>query len=50
MALQFSYAPFHYDKETIGIAHKMLALRANWLPYMLAEIDAAVGKKEPPFR
>ena len=50
MALQFSYAPFHYDQETMDISRAMLKLREKWLPYMLETIDKSLEIKEPPFR
>ena len=50
MALQFSYAPFHYDQETMDILRAMLKLREKWLPYMLETIDKSLEIKEPPFR
>lgn len=50
LALQFSYAPFHYDQETMEIAHAMLKLREKWLPYIMETIDMSLEIKEPPFR
>lgn len=49
-AMQFSYAPWDFDNETITIAHNVMKIRESIFPTLLSGVTNAVKTGEPIIR
>lgn len=46
-SLQFSYAPWHFDQETVDIARKFTELHEEHADYIIERFNLAISKGEP---
>ncbi len=50
LCVQFSFAPWQFDQETVDICDKMMKLRGEWTDYMLAECEKCATTGLPVVR